>query len=106
LQARQSVEHLVCVYTYSPVMWHTVLFWSEQSHLMAGLMLESLMSVLSVAAPLHGSPVVFHSAFWSSFSNTPFSASAAKRHVKRELMSKRSAAPRPSDCPEQSRSDG
>lgn len=65
---------------YSLVTWQTVLFWSVQSHLMAGLKFgSSSMLVLSVAAPVQGSPLMFHAddAFWPSLANTAFTAAAA-----------------------------
>jgi hypothetical protein len=48
--------------TYSLVMWQTVEALKEQSHLMAGLMLGSLSTlvVVSAAMPLQGSPLMFH----------------------------------------------
>jgi hypothetical protein len=62
-------------------MRQTVLLLKVQTHLMAGLKFGSLsMSVLvSVAAPVHGSPLMFHDAvaFCPSFANTAFSAAAS-----------------------------
>ena len=41
--------------------WQSALFWSEQSHLMAGLKAGlSSSCVSSVAAPLQGLPLMFH----------------------------------------------
>lgn len=67
--------------TYSFVTWQTVLFWPEHSHLMAGLKLPlSSMTVPSVAAPVQGSPLMFHDddAVRPSLANTAFTAAAAK----------------------------
>jgi hypothetical protein len=82
-----SIEHLMRgrldrnTSTYSLVTWQTVLlFWTEHSHLMAGLKLGSLsMFVPSVAAPVQGSPLMFHAddAVWPSLANTAFTAAAA-----------------------------
>ena len=66
--------------TYSFVTWQTVLFWPEHSHLMAGLKFGSVsMLVPSVAAPVQGSPLMFHAddAVWPSLANTAFTAAAA-----------------------------
>lgn len=69
-------------YIFSLVMRHTeVLPPVQTSHLMAGLKLGLLsMSVLSVAAPVQGSPLMFHDvpAFWPSLAKTAFSAAAAR----------------------------
>ena len=68
--------------TYSFVTWQMVLFWPEHSHLMAGLKLGlSSMTVPSVAAPVQGSPLMFHAddAVWPSLANTAFTAAAANR---------------------------
>jgi hypothetical protein len=69
--------------TYSLVMRQTeVLPPVQTSHLMAGLKLGLLsMSVLSVAAPVQGSPLMFHDvpAFWPSLAKTAFSAAAARQ---------------------------
>ena len=47
--------------THSLVTWQSVLFWSEQSHLMAGLKAGlSSMDVSSIAAPVQGFPLMFH----------------------------------------------
>ena len=54
----------------------------QTSHLMAALKMSLLsMLVLSVAAPVQGSPLMFHddSAFWPSLANTAFSAAAARQ---------------------------
>lgn len=45
--------------THRLVMWQIVPLASEQSHLMPGLRLGPSMSVESMAAPVHGSPLVF-----------------------------------------------
>jgi hypothetical protein len=70
----------------------------QSSHLMAGLKGGLLsMLVLSVAAPVHGSPLMFHvdRAFWPSLANTAFSAAAARQNKKlgqKEKMDIRVAA--------------
>uniref|UniRef100_A0A0E0PE21 Uncharacterized protein n=1 Tax=Oryza rufipogon TaxID=4529 RepID=A0A0E0PE21_ORYRU len=89
INSRQFVEHLARARqerdgdTYSLVIRQTVLFWKVQSHLMAGLKLGlSSIGVPSVAAPVQGSPLMFHvavdnDACCPSFANTAFSAAAA-----------------------------
>jgi uncharacterized membrane protein YdjX (TVP38/TMEM64 family) len=70
-------------------MWQTVLFWSEQSHLIPGFKFGLLsMSVLSVAAPVQGSVLMFHAtdAFSRSLANSAFSAAAATRHGNRDQI--------------------
>ena len=46
--------------TYNWVMWQVELLLAEQSHLIKGLKFPSPKSVESMAAPLHGSPLIFH----------------------------------------------
>uniref|UniRef100_A0A0E0KV81 Uncharacterized protein n=1 Tax=Oryza punctata TaxID=4537 RepID=A0A0E0KV81_ORYPU len=92
---RQFFEHLARARqpkesdtdTYSLVMRQTVLFWKVQSHLMAGLKLGlSSMGVPSVAAPVQGSPLMFHgdddaAACCPSLANTAFTAAAANANA-------------------------
>ena len=46
--------------TYNWVMWQVELLLYEQSHLIKGLWFLSSKPVESMAAPLHGSPLIFH----------------------------------------------
>lgn len=71
--------------THSLMTWQSVLFWSEQSHLMAGLNAGlSSSGVSSVAAPLHGLPLMFHDAgaLSPSLLRIAFTAAAAKTKQK------------------------
>lgn len=60
------IKHLKCINddekrTYNWVMWQMVALRKEQSHLRAGLLFwSSKLIELSVAAPLHISPLIFH----------------------------------------------
>ena len=69
--------------TYSLVMQQMeVLPPVQTSHLMAALKMSLLsMLVLSMAAPVQGSPLMFHCgpAFWPSLANTACSAAAARQ---------------------------
>jgi hypothetical protein len=68
--------------THSLMTWQSVLFWSEQSHLMAGLNAGlSSSGVSSVAAPLQGLPLIFHDAgaLSPSLLRIVFTAAAAKK---------------------------
>jgi hypothetical protein len=71
-------------------MWQTVEALKEQSHLMAGLMLGSLSTlvVVSAATPLQGSPLMFHAdeARRRHLSRIVFSAAAASHTVIRIYM--------------------
>ena len=54
--------------TYNWVMWQVELLLYEQSHLIKGLWFLSSKLVESMAAPLHGFPLIFH---WSEFAEIP-----------------------------------
>jgi hypothetical protein len=83
LRARRGKRGIV-VGAYSLVMRQTEVLPLplpvQSSHWMAGLM-GNLMLVLSVAAPVQGSPLMFHvgNALCPSLANTAFSAAAARQ---------------------------
>ena len=80
------------IMTYSWVIWQRVSLLKVHSHLMKGLNEPSSKLVESIAAPLHGSPLIFHRwvlAFMFHWSKIEFKALTACKSQCIKLNSKK-----------------